>query len=203
MPDPVIGGGIFEFQIRGMLDSQRVINTFHYVTLSGVADQTTTLDAAAVDFMTEVLSPLAQGMSNFVSFTSVRGQAVWPTRFVAKEYTPAPGGGQLMEDSIVSGGSMVVRRKSSFANRRGRGRIYVPGMPLSAVTNSVINNAWLALFETAITDGIKVSLPDGEFGQIHPVIWSPNTPTQFFRVIDGEIDPSIRYQRRREVGRGE
>lgn len=195
-------GGILEIQLRGVLHGQRTINTFHYQTPDSVPDGDAALVTVLASWETLNWDDIRAGMSNEFQDVTLSGQWVYPVRYVNRVLVPANTTGALASVSEPSGVSLVIRRKTVQAGRKYRGRVYMPGITKADTSGSKIGNAWYLAYASDFEDMVLSQPLIGITEIVHPVIWSYKAPTRATRVVAAEVDRDLRYQRRREIGKG-
>lgn len=203
MAYPLAVGDIVEFRLIGRLHGQETVNVWHYRMTKAYVDGAATLNLLIGQFRGQVWNgALKPALSDEFTCTGIQAQRVYPTRNVPLLQTvneTGVGGAQ----SQPSGVAMVVRRLTDLAGRAYRGRIYLPGLPAGAELDSQLAPAYVAThqanLELTVTLGLNIA-PD--VGIALPVIWSAAVPARRTDVTRGVLDVILRYQRRREVGRG-
>lgn len=203
MSYPVAAGAILEMQYRYTYGGQQCINVFHF-KWGGAVDITAEIQTELLtSFDLTYCDGIRLQQVTQVQNRRVRGQFIYPTRYISFEKACNAATGVLLEDGESVGTCVVCRRKSTFANRRGRGRSYFAGVAESDVNIGTLTGAaqtaWTTNVLPVLDEGID-SITAGEGAD--PVIWSPAFPLQSYLVEVTELDPNVRYQRRREVGRG-
>lgn len=201
MPQSIIAGSIIECQYSYKVDGQLCVNVFHYRARS--AEPLFENDAANLltDFDLKVAAIIAQAQSADITNGMLRIQPVFPTRYVYLEF-PEPNGGGGAAGMSVSGTSVVVRRRTDFASRSSRGRIYIGGIPKTSILASQVTAAFIAANAAGLQNAMTASLVGGFGNTYDPVIWSYADKTHNEIIVSGNLDPIIRYQRRREIGKG-
>lgn len=202
MPIALPVGAILEVRLRGFIHGQETVNVFHYAAAQAVSDAVGELDL----LKTAANSALVQKLRLYTT-TEMAGmrtdlQWVYPTRTVANLGSTPGQVGNLAGASVTSGATLVVRRTTQLAGRKYRGRIYLPGLPASYFTISQLNNTVPAAFYDDLTGMVTGSLTAANGNVYNPVIWSWKNKTVSTPIVAGAVDPVIRYQRRREIGKG-
>jgi hypothetical protein len=77
------------------------------------------------------LTPLRASQNNNFSWLSMSIQTVHPSGSVASLFTISPGGGDQAGDMAPPVIAALLQIRTGFPGKRGRGRIYVPGMPIN------------------------------------------------------------------------
>lgn len=185
------------------LAGQQCMNVFYYRNDIMTVDGGAALDEAIAEFSTLINNVIANLQSQDVTEIYTRAQWVHPTRYVARYGIPALTEGVQVGTSLPSGAAVVVRRRSDLANRSSRGRIFVPGIPISNTLNSKMLPGWMTTNADDLAATVLVGLDlvaSGLF--MEPVIWSYSDRNNADPCVTANVDDVLRYQRRREVGRG-
>lgn len=199
MPYPLPAGGIIECQYRCTLHAQQCINVFHYRIPDAYTGTSNELPTLLDSFELKVASKIYAIQSEQVSNIQLQIQVVHPQRYVYYRRDAAVANGETTGTAMPSGVSAVVRRRSELANRSSRGRIYIPGISLGATAQSELTPAWLAANELSLRVMMYDPIEDGFTTPFPAVIWSYADRAHNDVVVSAEVDPVIRYQRRREV----
>lgn len=202
---PVAEGDIIEARIEATLDGQQLITVFHYIvsaTPGGSWDDSVWGNLLA-QFDVEVSQPVAFAQSEEVINRYNVLQKIENDRYIAvRVLSEEQSGGQLGQ-STPSGVALVVRRKGIAAARSSFGRIYVGGIPADSVDGSRAEDAYLAAVGPGLVAAVTAEVSDGNGRTLTPVLYNPSAefPATTF-VAYAEVDPVLRYQRRRELGVG-
>jgi hypothetical protein len=201
---------IMEVRISGDLDGQVCINTFHYEVTSVSAPGAQATMAQILPVLVTSLwdNGVNKGLSyitstDYLNVTMV-GQKVFPARFVPIFAVLAGTGGTIGGGTFSSGASGVIARKSIVASHKGRGRVFIPALPLTFVTASELNGVGLTAYSLASADWNQPKVIAGTGGTVTltPIIFNLLAPTNRQPIAFTENNQQVRYQRRREVGRG-
>lgn len=202
---PVAEGDILEARIEATLDGQQLITVFHYIvaaTPGGLWDDTV-WDNLLTAFDGQVSSNIAFAQSEEVINRYNVLQKIRSDRYIAVRALAGEQSGGQVGQSAPSGVALVVRRKGILAARNNFGRVYVGGLPQDQLDGSRAEPAYLAAVSAGLITAVTDTLDDGNGRQLAPVIFNPTvgladvTPIQY-----AEVDPVLRYQRRRELGVG-
>ena len=197
-------GDIVEIQIRGRLDNQRTINTFHYAyTGTGTDDGDTRVRDILAMFDTTLHAGIATVTGVDQRYEALRGQRIFPTRVVPVDIVPSAVAGAISTQCSPSGASVVIRRSGLISTPHAYGRIFVPGVPMVQIGQSTLIPAARAAWNAAVVPFMNANLVDSAGDVWNPVIYDKASPASSEDVFHAALDPVIRYQRRREVGKGE
>lgn len=202
---PVTDGDYFEIRLTGFIHGQLFITTFRYELETGPQPDPVDMAPLATDFQTQVWEPLRELLSNEVVGVRINLQKIDPLRYVSFQLTPTATNGAVASSALPSTVAMVVKRKMRLAGRRQRGRIFIPGLPVASESDSQVSTAVQASaeMETFLENQI-VQLTAGAGLLLTPSLivnvggaWVNRGDVEIV-----ELDPILRVQRRREVGRG-
>lgn len=202
---PVAEGDILEGRVEATLDGQQIISVFHYIvsaTPGGLWDDavwTALLD----DFDAKVSTGLAAGQSEEVINRYSVLQKIRSDRYIAVRVLSAEQSGSIVAPAAPSGVSVVIRRKGILAQRNNFGRVYLAGVPETSIDGSRVEAAYLTLAQTALLQAVTTEVTDGAGRTLSPVIFNPTVGlADVTPIAYAEVDPILRYQRRRELGVG-
>jgi hypothetical protein len=206
---------VVQINLTGLFNGQRCICTFHYYAQAeGTAPTVTMFDflQAWHNVLWHNLVDPDLGLDNMfhetVTDVSLTGQIVAGTgsRSLLEVFDASPStGAHTGGIALPSGNAIVLSRTGRLAGPKNRGRIYTFGVP------SIFNDQ--SMLTQTCKDTINLIIPQlqktFDFGQVpnrllmHTcVITGFVPPTTAQQDLTYGINPSIRYQRRREVGRG-
>lgn len=195
---------IWELRLVGSLHGQTTINTWHYATVAAeVANlSAANLQSVAETFNDGVLDVLAALTSEEQSYDLIQLQKIAPTRYIVYQAVPGATAGQVVGNSLPSAVSVVTKRQTIFAGTAGRGRCYFSGIPQGSEQDSELNAAAAAQWQTFASGVFVGSISVPGVITLAPIIWGKEFQTNNGLVVVGSADSVLRYQRRREVGRG-
>lgn len=118
--------------------------------------------------------------------------------------------GAVTDDGLPSFVSAIVTQRTGIANRRKRGRIYIPAVPLSFQTDGQLNSTGLAAYQT-FADNLMVNYNDNTASAKFDVgVWSRaqaadtgQNDDAFTPMTSGAPNPVLGTQRRRRAGHGQ
>lgn len=205
---PIISqGDVFSVYVRGRLNQQRVITTFYFRITElppGPTNDLVYLLAALQQFDLDVMPAYRNLVSILVQGIVLRGQFLWPTRGRYVDWTPPVQTGGLLGPCLPSINTTRLTRLSFTPGRRGQGRVFLPGLPVDMVSQSLYTVTFLGMMNAAKDSLLKnaMNVSDG-FAQ--PCIYhGPGiavTADDEIQQARAELEVSPQAQRR--VGRGE
>jgi hypothetical protein len=201
-------GQIFEMRVIGSLYEQVCITTFRYrvTTVTG----TGSFPLPAIEAIAQNVwdDGVGLGMHYMTSnqFLSVvfEGQVIAPVRYVVSLDAPTNPTGVVDAAAAAPTVTGVVQKRSEFAGRDKRGRLFIPGVPLTFISGGRLNDTGQTAYGSAIAGFVApVHVTDtGGTVDLQPVIYNPLAPGNMTDWTEVTFDPILRVQRRREVGRG-
>ena len=197
-------GAIAEVQYRYKMNGQQCINVFHYKYLGGTpVDGRASIEDIAESFHVLVGGALQALQTTDVTEVHVRAQWVYPTRYTYATFIPTIQAGLKAPPTLSVGTSVVMKKLADLAGQSHRGRIYLGGCAVyDALVGEIIEAELEPYIEAAANfDELLPVLADPNL--MRPVIWSYTDPLNPDDIVDTAVDRALRYQRRREVGRGE
>lgn len=196
--------------VRGRLHGQRVMNTFYYHPSADDpgAEEASQAAAFAVAWNVAHGNNYPTALSEELTDLTIRAQLVRPnppgdpTRWAYAEVDMAVPEGQVASSSLPSTVTAVCRRRTALAGRENRGRIYVPGIPVTAEEDSQLTQAAYDDLTNSIGP-ILISPITSDGNEWTPVITNPPLHDHIIEVTLASFDPVLRVQRRRELNVGE
>lgn len=210
MAYPIGANSILEIQIVGRLDGQTTRNVFHYwypTGSDGITDGEQAASDFAADFSGNVYVALTSLICTSWNLQYIQSQWIQPTRWRAVQQSATdlgvPQTGVIATACTPSGAAVVVSKYSEHAGHSFQGRNYFAGIPVSSLTNSVLNSLaqgnW-DLFALTLLDTIVTSIGDAAV----PVVIAQGAAGSTDHIVSTvTAQDTVRYQRRREVGQGE
>lgn len=196
--------------LRMTLHGQRCLCTFWYYALADYPNQEE-VDLAgefAAAWNTQNQPGCSIPMSNELQFDHVRAQVIRPNntntpqRWAYADVVATEPLGQVAEGSLPSTVTAVYRRRTVLAGRRYRGRIYIPGIPVTYEDNSQLNqvgyDAISDNWDSAVLEAVIVN-----GNEYRPCITNAPLHSRITEITAASVDSVLRVQRRREVGVGE
>lgn len=200
--------GLLEFQIVGLLHGQTTRNVFHYRIDSGapvVSDGASYLAALIAQFQANVVANLLPMQSTQYSIQAITGQAILPIRYRLVTVVPTGGDAQgaVPQASCPSGVTFNVSLFAQRAAAEFQARKFFPGLPVTYEENSLLTDE--AMDQLAlVANGMRQDMTSA--GAVaHPTCSVNNeSVNRFLQNVVATVPRQIlRYQRRREVGKGE
>jgi hypothetical protein len=191
---------IHQVVVRQLLHSQTILNVLHYrVSVDGGA--ATPSDLATL-ITNNVIPQFKQCQSNELTHVDIVVQKIWPLPpFVPIFSAVAAGAGSIAQNSLPTSMTAVITKRTAFAGRKYRGRVFVCGVPITLELDSQITAAGLILYNNlaAVLDDAQTSALGANAWV--PIIWH-RVPKTFDTVVSADARPILRNQRRRQVGKG-
>lgn len=191
-------GDVYRTTIIGLLHGQLIETVLHWQeTTSGAGNAQATLALLVGSaFASGPLSRLSQEFA----YQKTLAQKFYPTPVLFPAVsTFGADTGSVTEPSLPTSSAVTIKKQTALSGPRYRGRVYQAGIPLTHVSNSVMDptplTALLSAWGTVITP-----VTSGGFVW-RPVLWSGgfHTVTEIGQL---DSDGRIRVRRRREVGVG-
>lgn len=194
-------GDLHKVNLVGTLHGQTVMNALYYFDLGpagGVADLISTLSTST--FQTHWLAPLSDDYSldRYDGQTSSGG-------VLSFVFTQTAGiAGAVANFACPSEVAVVIRKRTALAGRKYRGRWYVPGIPFINTLESQIDPAQLAAWNTLSGD-LETTIMSVAGNSYQPTLvplWKNGVLPAGQPLTICVVDPILRSQRRRQIGRG-
>lgn len=195
-------GDVIEVIVRQELDAQTVLNTFHYVCTGETDEGAAALYELATTVNETIFSAIQTFQSENILFKGTSAQKIWPTRFIPSlSLDDANPTGSVTTESLPTTVAAVLRRRSFDASKHGRGRIFIAGLPITAVVGSQLTPT---VYDEVNSVGVPLIQPITTGGAVEfiPVLYDRNAPGAVIPIQSAVADPILRVQRRREVGVG-
>ncbi len=145
-------GEVWQAKIHGRQEAQECLNVLHFGTVMGDNNVELRLLQALLNC---VVTSLLPGLHTSYRLERVTAMRVSPTVGPELEVVPDPTGviqGSIAGDALPSFTSCVLSIRANAGGRAGRGRMFIPGLPESAVSGSFIGPEspyWLAMIAFA------------------------------------------------------
>lgn len=210
MPD-LVENSIITLNFDGILDGQQVLLTtawrLEFVTLSapdpnmaglfdawhGVIDALANLNAAYLDSLSHDMTVPYQFF-----------QAIWPTRYVRRRYTPGDGEGHVIEDALPPNVAHVITLQTDVAVPRRVSNKHIGGVPSDGTLEGYITAPQKARLDN-LRDWL-ITPTDVTYGgndyRLNPVMLKWDSPNNSKRIYTGYTQTTTRVERRRTVGLG-
>lgn len=199
LPLPALHGDVLLFEIVGTLNGQTTISTFHYRWMAdNSADQITEADADAAIRLT-LSTPYRECLTTDWTGLVTRTFVVKPSSTVPALVTTFTPDGTVDPPTLPPTNAVCITRRASRRGPRGRGRVYLPAVPVAWTTGGLVTTttAYTA-FAEAMIDEIGVAAPAGT---LTPCLWS--RATDLNSTVDAyTVQSVLRSQRRRAIGVG-
>lgn len=204
---PLIPGTarLLQIAIHGKMHDQTTVNTFH-VLVNSTAPGASGMASAAVNFWAGVRSQWCNAVS--VDWTGT----IYTVRMIGfPEIMPqqaalvAPFVGTIESQALPGVCAGIISKRSTFGGKRGRGRVYIAGVPENGAENGQLTEAQRVLMQD-LADRFNDDFGWGDTGTATPYLWSRNVGGEAgvrgVAVSHAIADTVLGTQRRRRIGRG-
>lgn len=157
---------VYEFQMTGDPESM-VVTCGHEIDSASGANAADAADDLFLSFNAEIFQSLGHNVYSFVGVTAYIGQD-GPTLVVPS--TQAATTGPATSVSLPQNSSWLIRKRTDLGGRRGRGRMYLPGIAESNVDHAGNINAGNVTFAQAAFDGWYDFLTGGVGARLYPPV---------------------------------
>lgn len=189
---------IYRCTIVGQLHGQTMNNVLFYreATSAGANGQTALASALDSKYATNILPR----QSDEYTYKGALVQRFSPgTPLVATLNSTNTGAGGIVGNSLPTSSAAVIKKLTTLAGRKYRGRLFLPGIPTAHEDDSELSAAAETALATAFSN-FGVSATSGGF-VFNLILWHKASST-YTDVSIWEVTTPLRVQRRREVGRG-
>lgn len=191
-------GDIFRVTIQGKQAGETWVNVMHYrESATGVGNAETEL----ADSCDAVLGPAYKTfLSHDASYDQVAVQRIdpLPVSYTVIDNTNA-GIGLVAQDMLPPANAMTVTKKTAYAGRKYRGRVFLPGIPKTYTSDGGFTAGGLAAGQLLADDLKSPRLPGA--WTFTPILWHRSSRT-YTVLTDMTARQVPRVQRRREHFRG-
>ncbi len=203
-------GDVFELTIAGTMHGVQTRNVLHYMVSSYSGSPSPTYASFETAFLQSAM-PTQIG-TNMKAFCSAEWSLIW-MKF--QKFSPIPrsagtistahnGPGGVSGSALPSSVTAVIRKRTEFAGKRYRGRMFVPGVPISYELDSTLNPAGVGALEALasdLTEGGAATVGAYTAAMLNVLVHKgvAIAPTP---VISTNVDTVLRNQRRRQPGKG-
>lgn len=201
----VAGKATLQIVFRGFLDGQEVITTMSYnrraATPHADGGALLTNYLNKVIEAGEVFGKYIAAISSGVTDIGVFGQWTDPTRYAYKYANNAVTAGAIAGACMPSNVAACVTRRGDLAVRSNISNLHLPGLPVAAVTDSIISPAHMVLLLDFANQSLAPLIEDdGDIAD--PVAYHRAEPDVSAVLVDAYAHNISRVQRRRTVGVG-
>lgn len=189
---------IYRVTIQGTLHGSVINSVLHYRegASGGTNGQAILAGLIDAEFAANVLSVL----SNEFAYTGTLCQkASDTTPPLATLVSTSAGSGGVAQNSLPSGVSAVIKKKTALAGPRYRGRIFQAGIPATYELDSLVTGAGQAALLAAWANMIG---PHSSGAYSFTMCLYDKAAALVSLVTQVGMDTPLRQQRRRQVGRG-
>lgn len=206
MAYPVLGGSILELTFQGLHDGQQVMTVLHYryASQSQLPNGALALESflETVTANDQLYDLWKDCLSAKVTDMKAKAQWIWSLRYAFMEKITLPRSGSVAGDAYPPNVAVAITRRGEQANRHNIGTIHMPGVPVSFVTNGLVNpgaEASYATFAQKCLDQVTTPDPVAAFD---PIIYTRTGPALSQKPVGYVVQKNSRVMRRRTVGVG-
>jgi len=197
---------LVQISITGKMHEQLTVNTF-YVLLNSTNPGGEGAADAAKNFWEGVRSQWCAAVSVDWRAELITSRIVgFPEILPVQQAATAPTVGTIEEDALPGVVAAIIQKRSQFGGRRGRGRVYIAGVPEGGHENGVIDEDQRILLQD-LADRFNDDFGWGDTGTALPYHWSRNVGSEAgvrgVQITDCRADTVLGTQRRRRIGRGQ
>ena len=138
VPQPAAPGDKFQVRVVGRMEGQETNNILHFESGTSSDIELDLIIALIECFVTNIL-PIASSQWTMEKVVWKRVSPTLGPEFETTGHGMGPGTGDAT--ALPSFNSLVLSIRTAFGGPSGRGRMYLPGIPESATTNSSFNQA--------------------------------------------------------------
>ena len=198
-------GQVYECRVNGVMDGQVINNVLH---VRGEDPNGGEAEDAANGVMNWWASSIKDVLADDYTMLNCTARQITPE--VGDPYISTESAnkqGAIAEVALPSFCAIVLQQRTGFASRRKRGRIYLAGIPISYVVDSVLTSAAQTAIAAKITT-ILDNFPNGTnpftLGVWSKTEWdqSADVDAAFTDLTAINVNPIIGTQRRRRIGTG-
>jgi len=201
-------GDVYRAQINMQCGSTPTMNVLHLRELTGRGTNesgTENVVSIVSDFYNALKAQLAEGWR----VISIRANQVHPASAQPPDVTVFGGAesieGAIVSDMVPSNAPLVISLYSSVVGRRGRGRIYLPGVPETMQDDGQITSDYHADVDAiceAHLDELKGPVGAGT-GTYEYIVWNPPGPSTANMTVQQHIvRPNLANMRSRRAFEG-
>lgn len=198
-------GEVFEVRVNGLMDGQVCNNVLHVRAEDPASNDA---EDAANGVMNWWASSIKDVCSDEYTMLNATARQITPEVMDPYNSTDSPNKqGLLTGGALPSFCAIVLQQRTGFASRRKRGRIYLPGVSVNYVQDSVLTSAAITAIEAKLTT-IMGNFPNGTnpftLGVWSKTEWaaSADVDAAFTPLTSIQINSIIGTQRRRRIGHG-
>lgn len=189
--------GVFRVTLSQVQFGCLIQNVLHFSQDSATEAMKATLSA---EVQASYISQMKTRQSQNLTYTQVRVVLLGTTTapHITNISTPGTVTGSAQELTYVA---HVVRLQTDFAGRRGRGRIYIGGVPMNLSSSGILSSAAITAYNAVFASIMGVWGPSHTSNFRLVVNQGDNTPDPH-PVVTMTLNPIPRVQRRRNIGVG-
>jgi hypothetical protein len=203
-------GDIFEVVFGGRQHGQDTRNVVHFrvrTTSGSGAPTDAQLEAAILAgvWVNGMRDEMRQQLSSEWSLLFTKAQRLSPgPRSAGVVSVEDAGPGSIPGNALPTAVAAVIQKRTAFAGRRYRGRMYVPGIPASYENDSSLSAEGVTAMEQLANnlDQIFVATAAAVAFTFEPILLHRDVQGGYTLVTGHGVDSVLRTQRRRQVGKG-
>jgi len=199
----IANGDFIECQFVYQYNGQTFRNVFHFRKSTGpsISDGASFLQSLISYLDVTWWDNLRANLSTELTLRYITAQVVNPFRYRLEKAPPTNATGSLSVEATPPSSTVNVQRWAQRSGRKYQGRIYIPGLPRDAQLLGVLKPDPL---DALSTFAALIVLPITIAGsQLDQYLNTTGTDVLLQQVIGTAVDPVLRSQRRREIGKGE
>lgn len=192
MPD-----NIFRCTTVATMYNQQCQNVFH---LLGPTSDPLDAQAIADDLAVNWVGQIRQRQTSAVRYVAISVRLL-ESQFPPHVKTVSILGSQQFDDELHTYDAFVLRLRSAEIGRRGRGRLYIPGVMKGWTTNGLVDDDVIVAWNNNIANLMGSYGPNGSTPYRLTIV--PNkAPFSTREVVAMQVAPTLGLQRRRNIGIG-
>jgi len=196
-------GSIYELKVRSSAPEAQMVNVLHYVQVTAVAEpESATVDALLAAADAAFSQEFVDVMPNTYVLTDFSANRIIPLPRTLDQQVIISSAGARAVTPLPAECCVVLTKRTAFAGRGYRGRIYLSGLAQSDTANGLIIAGAYATALAALATKLDNTLAsNGNVRTWDPVIYRRAT-AQYTPIQSVVVRPTVRAQRRRQAGVG-
>lgn len=207
-------GDHFRLALVGGLNSQEIVQVHHYRQSTANTSADSDVKSLAKAFKEYFIdsSVLLDCQAQAVGYGTIESRSfpLPPTPVVGYDQALVTTG-TVEETALPPAVACVIRKRTQYLGRKYRGRTFLAGLGVGAVSGGVVSDATTITNLGTLADTIAAAIVSATAGsptfvpEICTILRDPDTLVYSYRandIITAVLDKTLRSQRRREIGRG-